>query len=74
MIALRRSGISAKEASFSQEELLANLGFTKKGIRSRRRGVILKQLFKDGMLLEDGKPNLSHAKVVEIIIRNRKGK
>ena len=72
MIALRRSWISAKEAAFSQEDLLTSLGVTKTGMRSRRRGVILKQLFRDGMLLKDGKPNLNHAKVVEIIIRNRK--
>lgn len=54
-------------ASLSQSQLLRKLGFSKRTMRSKKRGQILKQLVADGLLLETGLPNFDHPKVAALV-------
>lgn len=64
---LRRTKMLGKNNTITQQELLTSLGFTKKEMRSRDRGRILKRLIIEGVLLDDGTPNLENKKVIEIV-------
>ncbi len=62
-----------QKASLTRQQLLTALGITKKEMRSKRRGLILKRLVSEGMLQSDGNPNVENHKVIEIMNR-REGK
>lgn len=57
--------------TLTQAELLAALGISKRTMRSKQRGDILKTLVAEGVLLSTGQPNPQHPKVAAISTRSK---
>lgn len=52
--------------TLTQAELIAALGISRRAMRSKHRGDVLKELVAEGLLLSTGQPNLAHPKVAAI--------
>ena len=57
----------ATAAPLTQAEVLKGLGISKAVMKSRKRGVILKGLVADGVLLDNGQPNPDHPQVMALL-------
>lgn len=73
MKALRRREIAAKDIALTQAQLLSALGHSKKTMRKSKGATILKRLVAEGLLLKDGKPNVDHPRVAQIISERGRG-
>ena len=69
IVALKQVKDHKNQNILTQSELLKALGYKK--MQPKRRGVLLKTLVKEGLLLSDGKPNHDNQKVAEIIRKSR---
>ena len=62
---------SSKLPALSQSELLRALGYSKADLKPKKKGVILKTLVNDGILLANGTPNIDHPKVRAMVDEKR---
>lgn len=72
MKALRQKEVSGNNA-LTQAQLLTALGHSKKSMRRQYGAAILKRLVTEGLLLKNGKPNLDHPRVVQIMKERKRG-
>lgn len=68
---LLQTKVQRKEPAITKRHVLISLGYTSKELRSKKRGIILKQLIEEKVLLKNGTPNFKNAKVIEIIKKKR---
>lgn len=68
-----RHSKAQKAPPIDTHTLLAELGVSKRILKSKYRGIHLQRFVREGILLPTGLPNLKHPKVKEVILR-RSGK
>lgn len=59
---------SSSRIELDQRELLNRLGMSRKSLAGKQKGLVLKQLLGEGVLLPSGQPNPDHPKVQAILI------